>query len=67
MSGTDSVISSSAPFWVMRTSFLESTPVFLHGDTDNTHNELMIHNTNMEAADNKQPKNFKSLQGAAGK
>ena len=51
----------------MRTSFLEFTPVFLHGDTDNTHNELMIHNTNMEAADNKQPKNFKSLQGSAGK
>ena len=33
----------------------QSIPVFLHRDTDNTHNELMIHNTNLEAADNEQP------------
>ena len=45
----------------------QSIPVFLHRDMDNIHNELMIHNTNLEAAANEQPKNFKSLQGIAGK
>lgn len=36
------------PFLGYENFFPRMTPVFLHGDTDNTHNEL-IHNTNMSA------------------